>query len=113
MGTDGAPEQNASGLENKNSTISENSSHLNERVAQVAVTAAQLRVVRGLDEGLAVLGAQPTCREVALLTDLSASVVRDHVVHLRRIGVVARDSMRVVRHPTGIMLRRAGSGWSA
>lgn len=88
-------------------------SGLNTRTAQVAVTQAQLRVVRGLEEGISALGAQPTCREVALLTDLSASVVRDHVVHLRRIGVVAADAMRVVRRPTGVMLRRSGNGWSA
>ena len=112
MATGDTPERDANEPKNTVSKISENRSHLNLRTAQVAITPAQLRVVRGLDEGLVALGSQPTCREVALLTDLSTSVVRDHVVHLRRIGVVDRDSMRVVRRPTGVMLRRTGNGWS-
>lgn len=79
----------------------------------VAVTPAQLRIVNGILWLEGDLCRWPSAAAVAALLCLTHSTVVRHLQKLRRIGVVARSSTRVIRPPTGVMLDWRQGGWSA
>lgn len=72
----------------------------------LAVTPAQLRIVRGIRSTVASLGRWPSVRELAKAVSLSVTMVRRHLRGLVRLGVVSLDSgVALVREPDGIWVR--------